>query len=93
MKNFGFREFLTDDHHGYIITSFKFPSDPNFDFVRFYTELNEMDQVIYPGKVTNADCFRIGNIGDLHPADMRHLLTCIEKVCNNMGLSLPVTYD
>jgi len=93
MKNLGFREFLTDEHKGYIITSFKFPTDPNFDFVRFYTELNDMDQVIYPGKVTNADCFRIGSIGDLHPADMRHLLSCIEQVCNNMGLSLPVTYD
>jgi len=90
MKEMGFKEFLSEDHEGYIITSFFFPSDPNFDFVTFYSKLNAMDQVIYPGKVTDADCFRIGNIGDLKPEDMQHLLVCIKKVCGDMNISLPV---
>ena len=49
------------------------------------------DQVIYPGKVLDADCFRIGNIGYLTPDDMRHLLKCIEDVCNEMNITLPVS--
>ena len=92
MKEFGFKEFLNDEHDGYIITSFFYPNDKNFDFAQFYSKLNALDQVIYPGKVTDADCFRIGNIGDLKPADMRHLLVCIEQVCNDMNVSLPVKY-
>ena len=90
MMNMGFKEFLSDEHEGYIITSFFFPNDPNFDFPSFYSKLNAMDQVIYPGKVTDADCFRIGNIGDLKAADMEHLLVCIKEVCNEMGITLPV---
>lgn len=92
MKTLGFKEFLSDEHDGYIITSFFYPKDENFDFVTFYNKLNAMDMVIYPGKVTDADCFRIGNIGDLHAEDMRNLLVCIEKVCNDMNISLPVKY-
>ena len=49
-----------------------------------------MNMVIYPGKVTEADSFRIGNIGDLKPKDMEDLLVCIEKVCGEMGMSLPL---
>ena len=35
--------------------------------------------MIYPGKVSNADCFRIGNIGDVHVTDIDNLLRAIEK--------------
>lgn len=90
MAKMGFKEFLSSDHTGYIITSFFFPRNPNFDFVKFYTRLSDMNMVIYPGKVTEADSFRIGNIGDLHAKDMTELLVCIETVCQEMGLSLPL---
>lgn len=90
MEKLGFKEFLSKDHTGYIITSFFFPQHPNFDFVKFYSRLSDMNMVIYPGKVTEADSFRIGNIGDLHPSDMTELLDCIEKVCKELELPLPL---
>ncbi|XP_045172374.2 2-aminoethylphosphonate--pyruvate transaminase-like [Mercenaria mercenaria] len=90
MKEMGFREFLNPYHQGYIITSYRFPEDKNFNFNDFYMKLNERDQVIYPGKVLNADCFRIGSIGYLFPDDMRHLLKCIREVCNEMNMALPI---
>lgn len=92
MKKLGFKEFLNDDHSGYIITSYRFPTDPNFDFKTFYSNLSEMGMAIYPGKVTEADCFRIGTIGYLHPQNIADLLVCIEKVCKNMNMALPVKY-
>lgn len=46
--------------------------------------------VIYPGKVLNADCFRIGNIGHLFPYDMTSLLDIVEVVCQDMGIKVPV---
>ncbi|XP_048735986.2 2-aminoethylphosphonate--pyruvate transaminase-like isoform X1 [Ostrea edulis] len=91
MNKLGFEEFLSPDHDGYIITSYKFPKDPNFDFKTFYSKLNEKDLVIYPGKVLNADCFRIGTIGQLFPEDFHKLLACIEDVCKDMNIKLPVT--
>ncbi|MGU3840273.1 2-aminoethylphosphonate--pyruvate transaminase, partial [Vibrio diabolicus] len=44
-----------------------------------YTRLKEQGFVIYPGKVSNADCFRIGNIGEVYPADIERLIGAIEK--------------
>ena len=46
--------------------------------------------MIYPGKVTDAPCFRIGNIGNLNKTDMQHLLTCIRTVITDMQIPLPV---
>ena len=50
------------------------------------------DQVIYPGKVTDADTFRVGNIGHLFPKDMHHLISCIVRVLDEMGVKMPVKY-
>lgn len=47
-------------------------------------------QLIYPGKLSNASCFRIGNIGNLYPNDMKYLLKCIGKVLDGMGVPVPV---
>ena len=47
--------------------------------------------MIYPGKLSKTDCFRLGNIGDLHMADMEHLVETIRDVCGEMGIRLPVT--
>ncbi len=77
---------------GYIITSFLFPRDPKFDFATFYGKLNDQDLVIYPGKVTKADSFRIGHIGDLHPADSHRLVAAIKTVLTDMGVALPLKH-
>ncbi|XP_071793265.1 2-aminoethylphosphonate--pyruvate transaminase-like [Asterias amurensis] len=90
MKSFGFKTLLDASHEGYIITSFYFPQHSNFDFQDFYSGLKEKGQVIYPGKVTKAACFRIGNIGHLFPRDMRHLLSCVKEVCRDMDITLPM---
>jgi 2-aminoethylphosphonate-pyruvate transaminase len=47
-------------------------------------------QLIYPGKLSTTNCFRIGNIGDLYPSDMKYLLKCIGKVLDGMCVPVPV---
>ena len=44
--------------------------------------------LIYPGKLSKADCFRIGNIGHLYPKDVVELLIAIEKVMSEMQINL-----
>ncbi|MFQ5616314.1 MAG: 2-aminoethylphosphonate--pyruvate transaminase [Anaerolineales bacterium] len=65
MREMGFQEYLRPEDQGYIITSFRYPSHPNFRFETFYQYLNDKGYVIYPGKVSDADCFRIGSIGEM----------------------------
>ena len=80
MRHLGFTAYVPVTLQGHIITSFLYPDDPTFDFERFYTLLNERGFVIYPGKVSTADCFRIGNIGRLFDSDIRALLAAVADV-------------
>lgn len=85
MRAMGFSAYLPAEVQGHIITSFVYPEDPAFDFETFYEKLNERGYVIYPGKVSDANCFRIGNIGRLDENDMRALLDAIRAVMDEMG--------
>lgn len=86
MRAMGFKEYLPTELQGYIITSFLYPKHPKWSFDEFYKRLNDRDFVIYPGKVSNADCFRIGNIGRLFEPDIRALLNAIREVLEEMGI-------
>jgi 2-aminoethylphosphonate-pyruvate transaminase len=88
MRKLGFHEYLAPADQGYIITSFRYPDDPKFSFDRFYDLLNARGYVIYPGKVSDADCFRIGNIGRLTEPDVKDLLAVIADVCKTMDVTL-----
>ena len=46
----------------------------------FYARLKEKGFVIYPGKISDADTFRIGNIGDIFPKDMEALIQAIKEI-------------
>ncbi|MEZ4664390.1 MAG: 2-aminoethylphosphonate--pyruvate transaminase [Caldilineaceae bacterium] len=84
MRRLGFQEYLAAADQGYIITSFLYPQDECFTFDAFYSRLNTRGFAIYPGKVSNADCFRIGHIGHLFEQDMRDLLAAIAEVMDEM---------
>jgi len=88
MRRMGFKEYLKPEDQGYIITSFLYPNDPNFSFEKFYESLNQKDYVIYPGKVSDANCFRIGNIGRIFEADVKALLAAIAETITEMDVKL-----
>lgn len=78
MRSLGFQTLLPDEIQSPVITSFLYPY-ADFNFKTFYTQLKERGFVIYPGKISQADTFRIGNIGDVHPEDFRQLIEIIRE--------------
>ena len=86
MKQMGFKAYLKPEDQGYIITSFFYPDHPKFDFPQFYERLSEKGHVIYPGKLSHADCFRIGHIGRLEIDDTRALMAAIAGTLREMGI-------
>lgn len=88
MREMGFKEYLDPKDQGYIITSFCYPDHPNFTFEGFYSRLNDKQYVIYPGKLGQADCFRIGSIGRIFPSDVRALLAAIRETLEEMEIEL-----
>ena len=79
MRSLGYKTLLPDEWQSPIITSFYYPST-SFDFQSFYLSLKAKGFVIYPGKISQADTFRIGNIGDVHPDDFRTLVEVIRDL-------------
>src|SRR5262245_13695034 len=92
MRKLGFRVFLTDAVQSYIITAFHKPADPKFSFEAFYRSLSDRGFIIYPGKLTQVDTFRIGNIGRLFPSDLDQLVHAIEGTLHDLGCAVPVRY-
>jgi 2-aminoethylphosphonate-pyruvate transaminase len=86
MAELGFRQYLSPHIQGHIISSFLYPEDPDFDFEEFYKQLNSRGFVIYPGKLSKARAFRIGNIGQLFPEDLRALVKAIGEIMAGEGI-------
>ena len=86
MKALGFAAYLPPELQGPIITTFRYPGHAKFAFEAFYEGLSERGFAIYPGKLTNADCFRIGSIGRIFASDVLNLLAAIRDVLAAMGV-------
>jgi 2-aminoethylphosphonate-pyruvate transaminase len=77
MKLLGLEPYLNSSIQSPFITAFRYPAATSFDFQRFYNLLSDSGFIIYPGKLTNVDTFRIGTIGRIFPADFKQLLAAI----------------
>jgi 2-aminoethylphosphonate-pyruvate transaminase len=88
MRQMGFLPLLPEALQAPIIVTFHMPKAPGFNFGRFYEGLKRKGYVIYPGKLTAIESFRIGCIGDLDAADMRGVLAAVEKTLDEMGVAL-----
>ena len=77
MRELGFMPLLPDRLQSPIITSFHYPEHPDFTFTKFYQRLKDQGFVIYPGKVTDYNSFRIGTIGEVYPEDVKNLLRAV----------------
>ncbi|WP_134024941.1 2-aminoethylphosphonate--pyruvate transaminase [Lysinibacillus sp. YR326] len=87
LKALGFNAYISEELQSPIITTFLFPYE-GFSFEHLYSAMKKAGFVIYPGKLTDVDTFRIGNIGDIHEDDMTTLCKVIENymvVMNNEG--------
>ena len=87
LRSLGFETLLPERLQAPIIVTVHMPADPRFQFERFYARLREKNYVIYPGKLTVADTFRIGCIGALGEAEMRGALAAIRETLAEFGVT------
>jgi 2-aminoethylphosphonate-pyruvate transaminase len=86
MAEHGFAPLLPPALQAPVIVTFLMPADRRFVFDVFYEELRQRGYIIYPGKLTIADSFRIGCIGRLGEAEMRGALASIGETLAAMGV-------
>jgi 2-aminoethylphosphonate-pyruvate transaminase len=82
----GFKTLLPDELQAPIIITFHMPSNPEFDFNAFYDGLKDQGYVIYPGKLTVADSFRMGCIGRLGTDEIRGALEAVAGMLQQFGI-------
>jgi 2-aminoethylphosphonate-pyruvate transaminase len=88
MRRLGFKPYLPAELQSFIITAFHYPPGLRFDFSEFYRRLADKGFLIYPGKLSSAETFRIANIGHLFETDICALVEAIGQVVRDMGLKL-----
>ena len=87
MRELGFETLLADRWLSPIIVTFFCPADPKFDFSQFYESMKAKGFIIYPGKLTVVDSFRVGCIGQMDEAVMRKVVEAARDSLAEMGVA------
>ncbi|KTC18505.1 2-aminoethylphosphonate--pyruvate aminotransferase [Pseudomonas marginalis ICMP 9505] len=88
MAELGLRSFLPAAIQAPIIVTFHAPQDPRYQFKAFYEGVKAKGFILYPGKLTTVETFRVGCIGHVDAADMHAAVTAIAHVLRAMGVNL-----
>lgn len=79
MEKLGFKAYIPEEMQGPIITTFFYPENCKYTFAQMYAYIKSQGYAIYPGKVTEAETFRIGNIGEIYEEDIVDLIGIIRE--------------
>jgi 2-aminoethylphosphonate-pyruvate transaminase len=86
MREAGFETLLADQWLSPIIVTFFSPAHPAFAFDRFYDLMKDKGFIIYPGKLTVVDSFRVGCIGRMDEHVMRRVVEAARSSLAEMGV-------
>ena len=87
MAELGFRAFLDPAIQAPIIVTFHAPPDPKYTFTDFYARMRDKGFILYPGKLTQLETFRVGCIGAIGPDEMRHAVNAVRDTLAEMGVA------
>jgi 2-aminoethylphosphonate-pyruvate transaminase len=82
----GFRTFVPPAAQAPIIVTFHAPADPAYDFRKFYARTRERGYILYPGKLTQVETFRVGCIGAIDDNEMRNVVSAVARTLDDMGI-------
>jgi 2-aminoethylphosphonate-pyruvate transaminase len=86
MAELGFRPFLDPSIQAPIIVTFHAPADTRYSVREFYDRVRDKGFILYPGKLTQMETFRVGCIGAIGPDEMRHAVNAIRDTLAEMGI-------
>ncbi|MGH8713556.1 MAG: 2-aminoethylphosphonate--pyruvate transaminase [Casimicrobiaceae bacterium] len=86
LKEIGFRPFLEPRIQAPIIVTFHAPPDARYAFKAFYEKVRDKGFILYPGKLTQVETFRVGCIGAIGPGEMRHAVNAVRDALSELGI-------
>ena len=86
MRALGFKPYLRPEVQAPIIVTFHAPAHANYDFKRFYAAAKARGFILYPGKLTQVETFRVGCIGAIGRNEMREAVNAVADTLREMGI-------
>jgi 2-aminoethylphosphonate-pyruvate transaminase len=87
MAQLGFKPFLRPEVQAPIIVTFHAPADSRYDFKRFYAAAKARGFILYPGKLTQVETFRVGCIGAIGRNEMQQAVNAVADTLREMGIA------
>lgn len=87
MTALGFKAFLAREIQAPVIVTFHAPDDPAYAFGPFYEKVKARGYVLYPGKLTQVETFRVGCIGAIDENEMRNVVSAVAETLKDMGVT------
>ena len=87
MAKLGFKPFLDAAIQAPIIVTFHAPGDARYEFKKFYEAAKAHGFLLYPGKLTQVETFRVGCIGAIGPREMEQAVHAVALALQDMGIS------
>ncbi|MEO7391406.1 MAG: 2-aminoethylphosphonate--pyruvate transaminase [Ramlibacter sp.] len=87
MSRLGFMPFLDPSIQAPIIVTFHAPGDPRYDFKTFYAAARQRGFILYPGKLTQVETFRVGCIGAIGPNEIEQAVQAVALTLEDMGIA------
>ena len=88
MKALGFQPFLSADIQAPIIVTFHAPADPAYAFKKFYDAAKRHGFILYPGKLTQVETFRVGCIGAIGTVEMEQAVNAVSLALQDLGIAI-----
>ena len=86
MAGLGFKPFLKAAIQAPVIVTFHAPADPAYAFRPFYEAVRARGFILYPGKLTEVETFRVGCIGAIGPNEMRQAVAAVADAMRELGI-------
>jgi 2-aminoethylphosphonate-pyruvate transaminase len=88
MTALGFKTFLAKNVQAPVIVTFLAPADPSYNFKTFYEKVRSRGYILYPGKLTQVETFRVGCIGAVDANEMRNVVSAVAETLKEMNVKM-----
>lgn len=86
LKRLGFDEAISPDYQSQLVVAVRYPDWPLWNFEKVHDYCYERGFTIYPGKIEEADTFRLCTLGALTPEDIDEFFEVLECGLHEMGI-------
>lgn len=92
LDELGFHDVIKREWQSGLVVSVLYPDDANWDFEKIHDYCYERGFTIYPGKISNADTFRLCALGAIDVQDIEAFFVVFKEALLHYQIQIPIKY-